>query len=235
MLSFTEENYLKALFQLIHENRLKSEAGTNELAMHLGLKPATVNDMLKKLKEKKLIDYEKYGKISLTKLGTKAGVEVLRKHRLWETFLYQKLGFTWDEVHQVAEQLEHIQSQKLIDSLDKFLDYPEFDPHGDVIPNANGEIKYQYRITLSEIDAGKKCKMVAVIDNSPTFLKYVIELGVAIGSEIKVLSRNAYDNMLLIETNGKQASVSAKFSDNIYVICHDCIKGKSCKLNCKNF
>ena len=168
-------------------------------------------------------------------MGTKAGVEVLRKHRLWETFLYQKLGFTWDEVHQVAEQLEHIQSQKLIDSLDKFLDYPEFDPHGDVIPNASGEIKYQYRITLSEIDAGKKCKMVAVIDNSPTFLKYVIDLGVAIGSEIKVLSRIAYDNMLLIETNGKKASVSAKFSDNIYVICHDCIKGKSCKLNCKNF
>ena len=190
MLSFTEENYLKALFQLIHENRLKSEAGTNELALHLGLKPATVNDMLKKLKEKKLIDYQKYGKISLTKLGTKAGVEVLRKHRLWETFLYQKLGFTWDEVHQVAEQLEHIQSQKLIDSLDKFLDYPEFDPHGDVIPNANGEIKYQYRITLSEIDAGKKCKMVAVIDNSPTFLKYVIELNSNIIENFCVICRN---------------------------------------------
>lgn len=233
MLSFTEENYLKALFQLTHENDKKKEAGTNELAAHLGLKPATVNDMLKKLKEKKLIDYEKYGKISLTKSGVKAGVEVLRKHRLWETFLYEKLGFTWDEVHEVAEQLEHIHSQKLIDRLDKFLDFPEFDPHGDVIPNSKGEIKYRYNTTLSDIHVGEVCRMVAVKDNSAPFLQYVIEVGLGINNDIKVLSVNPYDDMMKIEVNGKSSSVSRKFAENIYIICNNCMKGKPCKLNCK--
>ena len=118
MLSFTEENYLKALLQITIENPEKGEAGTNELAAHLCVKPATVNDMLKKLKEKKLIDYQKYGKISLTLEGRKNAVDILRKHRLWETFLYEKLDFTWDEVHEVAEQLEHIKSVKLVEKLD---------------------------------------------------------------------------------------------------------------------
>lgn len=233
MLSYTEENYLKALFQLTKENDRKKEAGTNELAAHLGLKPATVNDMLKKLKEKKLIHYEKYGKITLTKSGMKAGVEVLRKHRLWETFLFEKLEFSWDEVHQVAEQLEHIQSQKLIDSLDKFLNYPEFDPHGDVIPNSKGEIKYSYNTTLSDIEPGNICKMVAVKDNSAPFLQYVIEVGLGINNEINVVSRNPYDEMLKIEVNGKTSNVSRKFADNIYIICSNCMKGKTCKLNCR--
>ena len=126
MLSHTEENYLKALFHLTSEEVSgKSEAGTNELALTLNVKPATANDMLKKLKEKKLISYEKYGKISLTPTGKKQAIQVIRKHRLWETFLYEKLEFTWDEVHEVAEQLEHIQSSKLIEKLEKFLNYPE--------------------------------------------------------------------------------------------------------------
>jgi DtxR family Mn-dependent transcriptional regulator len=141
MLSFTEENYLKALWHLTMDNTHKGDAGTNELAAHLNVKPATSNDMLKKLKEKKLVDYKKYGKSSLTNKGKKLAIEVVRKHRLWETFLYEKLEFTWDEVHEVAEQLEHIQSQKLVDKLDKFLNYPYFDPHGDVIPNAKGEMR----------------------------------------------------------------------------------------------
>ncbi len=141
MLSFTEENYLKALWHLTIGNTLKDEAGTNELAAHLNVKPATSNDMLKKLKEKKLVDYKKYGKSSLTHKGKKLAIEIVRKHRLWETFLYEKLDFTWDEVHEVAEQLEHIKSQKLVDRLDKFLNYPALDPHGDVIPNSKGEMK----------------------------------------------------------------------------------------------
>lgn len=233
MLSFTEENYLKALFQLTHENGDKSEAGTNELAAHLGVKPATVNDMLKKLKEKKLIDYEKYGKIRLTRTGEKAGVEVLRKHRLWETFLHVKLGFSWDEVHEVAEQLEHIQSNMLIDRLDKFLDYPEFDPHGDVIPNSKGELKHRYNVTLSSIEPGNKCRMVAVKDNSAPFLQYVIKVGLGINNVIKVVSKNDYDDMVTIEVDGKISNVSKKFAENIFIICQDCMKGKKCKLNCK--
>ncbi len=233
MLSFTEENYLKTLLKLTMDERGKEEAGTNELALHLGVKPATVNDMLKKLKQKKLIQYEKYGKIALTKTGRKAGLEVLRKHRLWETFLYEKLEFSWDEVHQVAEQLEHIQSQKLVDKLDKFLDYPEFDPHGDEIPNAKGEFKYRHKVTLSQMEAGKSCKMVAVKDNSAPFLQYVIEVGLGINNHMKVLSIHPYDEIIQIEVNGKVSSVSKKFADNIFVICEDCMKNKPCKFHCK--
>jgi len=127
MISLTEENYLKALFHLSAGQGGKREAGTSELAEHLSVKPASVHDMLKKLKEKKLVEYEKYGKISLTTSGRNRAVEVIRKHRLWETFLYDKLGFNWDEIHEVAEQLEHIRSAKLIERLDKFLGYPRVD------------------------------------------------------------------------------------------------------------
>jgi DtxR family Mn-dependent transcriptional regulator len=139
VLSYTEENYLKGIFKLTIELDDKAEAGTNEIANHLGIKPASANDMLKKLKDKKLIQYERYGKSSLTKEGKKLAVEIVRKHRLWESFLFEKLAFNWDEVHEVAEQLEHIQSKKLIDKLDQFLNYPSTDPHGDPIPNEKGE------------------------------------------------------------------------------------------------
>jgi DtxR family Mn-dependent transcriptional regulator len=139
VLSYTEENYLKGIFKLTIELDDKAEAGTNEIANHLGIKPASANDMLKKLKDKKLIQYERYGKSSLTKEGKKLAIEIVRKHRLWESFLFEKLAFNWDEVHEVAEQLEHIQSKKLIDKLDQFLNYPSTDPHGDPIPNAKGE------------------------------------------------------------------------------------------------
>jgi len=218
MLSHTEENYLKALFHLTTESIDKSKAGTNELAAHLNVKPASVNDMLKKLKEKKLISYEKYGKISLTTEGKRKAVDIVRKHRLWETFLYEKLEFSWDEVHEIAEQLEHIQSAKLIDKLDKLLNYPEFDPHGDAIPNAKGELDIKPRKTLSEIAIGKTCKLIAVKDNSATFLQYVVKVGLGISSKIKVLSRQDYDANLEIEVNGKKSTVSQKFAENIYVV-----------------
>lgn len=217
MLSYTEENYLKALLKLTLEKGLAA-AGTNELASQLSLKPATVTDMVKKLKEKKLVDYEKYGKISLTAEGRKIAVEVLRKHRLWETFLYEKLDFTWDEIHEVAEQLEHIQSAKLVDKLDTFLDYPAFDPHGDPIPNAKGEFAVIHRKTLSEIEVGKTCKMVAVKDNSAPFLQYVVKVGLGISSEIKVLSKQTFDSLMEIEVKGKISPVSQKFAENIFVI-----------------
>jgi len=217
MLSYTEENYLKALLKISFESGL-DEAGTNELASALAVKPATVNDMLKKLKEKKLVDYQKYGKINLTAKGKKNAVYIIRKHRLWETFLYKKLDFSWDEVHEVAEQLEHIQSPKLIDKLDKFLEFPEFDPHGDPIPDKQGRLKIQNRKTLTDIAVGSKCKMVAVKDNSSSFLQYVVKVGLGINNEIKILSRQEYDSITVIEVNGKRSSVSQKFSENIFVI-----------------
>lgn len=218
MLSFTEENYIKALLRLTLENGDKSEAGTNELAAHLGVKPATATDMLKKLRDKQLIDYEKYGKISLTLEGRKKAMQVLRKHRLWETFLYEKLGFAWDEVHDIAEQLEHIQSEKLVEKLDKFLDFPEFDPHGDAIPNAEGEIKVFFTQTLSQVAIGNVCRMAAVKDNSATFLQYVAQVGLGINEYVKVISKQPYDALTCIEVNGKQSNVSQKFTDNIFVV-----------------
>jgi DtxR family Mn-dependent transcriptional regulator len=233
MLSYTEENYLKALLKITFDND-NTEVGTNELANILAVKPATANDMLKKLKEKGLVEYEKYGKISLSTIGRKNAIEILRKHRLWETFLYEKFEFSWDEVHEVAEQLEHIQSTKLIDKLDKFLDFPEFDPHGDPIPNNKGEIKVRFKKTLSDVGVGNSCTMVAVKDNSSSFLQYVVKVGLGINNKIKVVSKQDYDALLVIEVNGIQSSVSQKFAENIFVVCPNCIVGKACsKTKCE--
>jgi DtxR family Mn-dependent transcriptional regulator len=190
--------------------------------------------MLKKLKEKELVDYEKYGKIRLTASGKKRGIDVIRKHRLWETFLYKKLDFSWDEVHEVAEQLEHIQSEKLVDKLDKFLDYPEFDPHGDPIPNKKGELKVQFKKTLADVAVGSSCKMVAVKDNSSSFLQYVVKVGLGINNEILVVSKQDYDALMVIKVNGVKSSVSQKFAENIFVVCNNCVVGKSCpKTKCE--
>jgi DtxR family Mn-dependent transcriptional regulator len=224
MLSYTEENYLKALLHLTMENSNTEEAGTNDIAAELNVRPATTNDMLKKLKEKKLVNYEKYGKSSLTKEGKKIAIEVVRKHRLWETFLYEKLEFTWDEVHEVAEQLEHIQSAKLVDKLDKFLNYPAFDPHGDAIPTAKGELKVAVKKTLNEEEIGHTCTMVGVKDNSAAFLQYVDKVGLSIKEKIKVLSKQPYDELIEIEVKGKKSSVSPKFAENIIVVCEECSK-----------
>lgn len=221
LLSFTEENYLKSLIYLTVFNHDKSEVGTNELAAHLNLKPATVNDMLKKLKEKKLIHYERYGKISLTEAGRLHGIIIIRKHRLWETFLFEKLEFTWDEVHEVAEQLEHIQSKKLVDHLDAFLDYPKFDPHGDPIPDSNGVITLQERKTLDEILVGTQCRMIGVKDNSSAFLQYLNKLELKIGDNIEIDSIEEYDSLLNVIINNNLHTVSQKFANNIYVLVVD--------------
>lgn len=216
-LSFTEENYLKSLIHLTVFTLDRNEVGTNELASNLTVKPATVNDMLKKLKEKNLVNYKKYGKITLTDLGRLLGMNVIRKHRLWETFLVEKLSFSWDEVHEVAEQLEHIHSPKLIDRLDALLDYPKFDPHGDPIPNAKGEVELINRKLLDEMPVNSKNILVAVKDNSSDFLQYVNKLGLKIGDEIHLNGRESYDNLLTIEIHGAIHIVSEKFAQNIYV------------------
>lgn len=217
MLSFTEENYLKAVLLLTLDSDVKSEAGTNKVAASLNVKPATASDMLKKLREKDLLAYEKYSKITLTEKGRISAVEILRKHRLWETFLHNKLGFSWDEVHEVAEQLEHIQSQKLINKLDEFLGYPRIDPHGDVIPSANGEIEKRQYIVLSEVKPGTSCTIMGVKDNSQAFLKYVTELGLKIGDQMLVVLRQEFDESMGIKFSNKSIVVSRKFADNILV------------------
>lgn len=217
MLSYTEENYLKALLKLTLENEL-SEAGTNELAVLLAVKPATVNDMLKKLKDKELVNYAKYGKITLTASGRVSALAVLRKHRLWETFLFEKLSFSWHEVHEVAEQLEHIQSEKLVSQLDEFLGFPKFDPHGEPIPDYKGNVEQFSSQSLSDASVGSICKMVAVKDNSGDFLQYVDQVGLSINCSFQVISRQQYDDLMVIEVNGIQSVVSRKFAENILVI-----------------
>jgi DtxR family Mn-dependent transcriptional regulator len=232
-LSFTEENYLKAVLLLTVEIEAKSETGTNQLAAYMGVKPATATDMLKRLTEKKLLNYRKYGKVTLTSTGKKAAIEILRKHRLWQTFLYEKLDFTWDEVNEVAHQLEHIHSEKLTDKLAKFLGNPQFDPHGGAIPDAKGQFNMPYKKTLLEVQPGHSCTMVAVKDNSATFLQYVMKVGLGLHNKIQVLEKSNYDNLIHIEVNGHKSSVSEKFAENIFVICNNCAVGKACvKLKC---
>jgi len=217
MLSITEENYLKVLLHISEESNNQQEAGTNQIAAQLNVRPATATDMLKKLKEKGLVDYQKYGKISLTETGRAHAVHIVRKHRLWETFLFDKLGFSWDEVHEVAEQLEHIKSDKLIERLDKYLGNPQFDPHGDVIPTATGELVSEQRKTLSETAVGTRKKVNAVKDNSPEFLQYVSQLGIAIGNYILIKNRFDFDGSIEIEVNNKTATISQKVAENIFI------------------
>jgi len=217
MLSITEENYLKVLLHIAEESNNQQEAGTNQIAAQLNVRPATATDMLKKLKEKGFVDYKKYGKISLTDTGRMHAVHIVRKHRLWETFLFDKLGFSWDEVHEVAEQLEHIKSEKLIARLDKHLGYPQFDPHGDVIPTANGELITKQRQTLAETAIGSEKTVTAVKDNSPEFLQYVSQLGIAIGDDILIKNRFEFDGSMEIAIKGKNATISQKVAMNIFI------------------
>ena len=218
MLSFTEENYLKILFKLTQENS-HEEAGTNELAINLGVKPATANDMLKKLKEKKLIDYEKYGKITLTASGKKSAIKVIRKHRLWESFLYEKLNFTWDEVHEVAEQLEHIQSEKLLEQLDKFLGFPKFDPHGDPIPDKSGKMSSLKAMPLSEAVINKKYKLVGVCNHSSAFLQFLDKTELTINNNIEIKEIQEFDKSMSVVIGNKiQTILSNEVTQNLLVM-----------------
>ena len=215
-LTKSEEDYLKALFQLLIESD-SSKVGNNQLAEYLKVSPASTNNMIKKLKTKNYVVSEKYGKLELTEEGKSIAVRLIRKHRLWETFLCKYLNFSWDEVHQVAEQLEHIKSQKLINELDRFMDFPARDPHGEVIPNADGEYSVLPKITLSSIQEGAICQLVSVNDASVTFLKYVSEIGLALSSEIKVLEVREFDNSIKIQFNNIEETVTRKFADNVFV------------------
>jgi DtxR family Mn-dependent transcriptional regulator len=217
MLSVTEENYLKAIYHISHQDDSVNVVGTNELASRLNLKPATVNDMLKKLKEKKLVKYEKYGKIELTSIGSKTALYLVRKHRLWETFLVSKLRFNWDEVHEIAEQLEHVNSAKLIERLDEFLLYPLFDPHGDPIPDSKGKIHKSSFIKLSNAKFKKHYKVMGVRDHSTLFLKYLEKNNFVIGTSFQVISMEDFDGSFQIKTRSGQFTVSNKAADFIIV------------------
>src|SRR5688572_15316462 len=216
MLSFTEENYLKAIYRL-------SEGGTkavltNEIAEILSTKAASVTDMIKKLSLKNLIGYEKYYGVKITKQGKSEALTIIRKHRLWETFLVEKLNFTWDEVHDVAEQLEHIQSPLLIEKLDEFLGFPTADPHGHPIPDKNGKVQSVRQVPLSEAVVNKKCVVRSVKDGTPSFLQYLSKNGVYIGAPIVILEKVEFDGSLEIMIDGKKkVFISRDAAQNLLV------------------
>lgn len=216
MYTFTEENYLKAIHHLT-DNSGKG-ATTNAIAERLETKPASVTDMLKKLSDKKLLVYKKYQGVSLTDEGKKVAIRTVRKHRLWEVFLVKKLEFGWEEVHEIAEQLEHIQSTKLTDKLDEFLAFPKYDPHGDPIPDRNGVFPNRSDRTLTECEVGDTAILKGVKDTDPEFLKYLKKLNLSLGEELKVMEKESYDHSMLVKlSNGTELNLSQQVSGNLYV------------------
>jgi DtxR family transcriptional regulator, Mn-dependent transcriptional regulator len=213
--SFTEENYLKAIYKLSEKNELVT---TTDIATMLNIRSATVTDMLKKLAAKKLIRYERYRGLYLTDKGRLIGVKIIRKHRLWELFLVKQLNFKWHEVHEIAEQLEHIQSDELINRLDEVLGFPKHDPHGDPIPDKHGVFGKNKMVPLAEIKPNAKFIVAGVIENSNTFLQYLDKTGIAIGDTIMVHSVEPFDNSHSISINlGKEFMVSDHVAKNILV------------------
>jgi len=216
MFSTTEENYLKAIFSLEH-NKSKI-ISTNDIADRLSTKASSVTDMIKKLAIKELLIYKKYKGVSLSNKGRKIATNIIRKHRLWETFLVNKLDFNWDEVHDIAEQLEHIKSDELISKLDKYLEFPKKDPHGDPIPDKNGVILKEQSILLSDAKVKKEYKIIGLKDSSDSFLQYLDSLKINIETKIKIVEKMTYDNSILLEINGVSTTLSAKVSSNLFVI-----------------
>lgn len=196
MLSQSEENYLKAIYKITQKSADQT-VNTKSISEELGTSPASVTDMVKKLADKKLLTHEKYYGVVLTKEGQKTAITLLRKHRLWEVFLHDKLEFAWDEVHDVAEQLEHIKSIQLIERLDEFLGFPKFDPHGDPIPNEHGSFTYRNQVSLSSIrEPGKKVMMLGVKHHSSDFLRYLDSIQMKPGSILHILAVGEYDQSL---------------------------------------
>tara|TARA_B110000881_G_scaffold102602_1_gene90091 strand:- start:3119 stop:3763 length:645 start_codon:yes stop_codon:yes gene_type:complete len=214
MLTFSEENHLKSIFHLSSES--ESGVSTNSIADNLNTKASSVTEMLKKLNDKLLIVYKKYRGAQLTEKGRKTALNIIRKHRLWEVFLVDKLNFKWDEVHDIAEQLEHIQSEKLTNELDKFLNFPTKDPHGDPIPNPAGFIKFTPKLKLSDLNIGETGKFVGVKDSSATFLKYLDKRQISLGSNIKVLHQEEFDQSLHVGLDESNLTISIKTASNLY-------------------
>jgi len=215
MNTFAEENYLKAILSLSLQG--EELVSTNSIAAEMNTSAASVSDMLKKLQEKNLIIYKKYKGVSLNKQGKSIAINILRKHRLWESFLVRKLGFNWDEVHEVAEQLEHIKSEELIDRLDTFLEYPKFDPHGEVIPTKGGQIPKTDRVPLSEIEENTKGTVLGVTLDESSFLKYLNKLKIEIGTEIQIFDRIDFDKSVNISINNKKQNISNEVAKHLLI------------------
>lgn len=217
MHTLTEENYLKAIYR-IYESTGDS-VSTTAIAEKLQINAASVTDMFKKLGQQKLVVYEKSRGVKPTEKGKKVALQILRKHRLWETFMVEKLKFSWDEVHDVAEQLEHVHSDILIERLDQLLGYPKFDPHGDPIPDKNGKLPAQTSILLPQGKVGQTYRVAGVTENSDSFLKYLNKIGLAPGSNVTIVEVEEFDGSMKLLIDGKKEFIlSHQAANNLSVV-----------------
>ena len=216
MHSFTEENYLKTIYYLA--NRQQGEVSTNALAEMTATKAASVTDMLRKLADKQLIHYKKYQGVRLTDEGERLALQVIRRHRLWEVFLVEKLGFGWDAVHVIAEELEHIRSEELVVRLDTYLGHPQFDPHGDPIPTPTGQMPQTGYYKLSDAGVGERVCLMAVLEHSTEFLQHLDHSNLTLGCLVTVREINAFDKSVLVESEaGQTVFVSYEVAKNLLV------------------
>jgi DtxR family Mn-dependent transcriptional regulator len=215
MHTLSEENYLKCIYRLQDKGQ---KITPTAIAESLGNNPASVVDMIRKLTDKLLIAYDKKKGVELTAQGQKDATLIVRRHRLWEVFLLEKLDYHWDEIHDIAEELEHIKDATLADRLDKFLGFPEYDPHGDPIPKANGKMPKRYSTTLADVKAGSHCRVAAVKDTTSAFLQYLIKLNINIGTKIQLIEKIPFDSSLVISIDGnEQKTVSQKFGESLLI------------------
>ena len=215
-ISHTEENYLKAIYKISENSAAK--ASTNAIAADMSTSAASVTDMIKRLNEKGLVIYESRRGVSLTEEGARIATALIRKHRLWEVFLVEKLRFSWDEVHDIAEQLEHIKSDELIKRLDTYLAYPKFDPHGDPIPDAEGNFTFRKQAPLADSNVGDKVIVVGVQDHAPAFLQYLDRLHLGLGAELEVLDLHEYDESMKVRLESTlEETLSRKVCEHLLV------------------
>ena len=216
MLTITEENYIKAIYKITEKNQ--GTASTTAIAKHLSTSAASVTDMLKRLAEKEYFTYEKYKGVYLTPKGIKLATELVRKHRLWEVFLVDKLNFSWEEVHDIAEELEHINSDKLVNALDQFLGHPKYDPHGDPIPNADGKFTIRNQIALTFLDKEQAGVVVGVREHDKPFLEYLNQLEIGLGTRLQVINKIEFDrSMEVLVDNNRSVHVSSATAAHILV------------------
>ena len=213
--SASEENYIKTIFHLQGED---GNVSTNELADRIKTKPASVTDMMKKLKKRKLVHYQRYMGFRLTPDGKKVALSIIRRHRLWEYFLAEKLKFKWDEVHEVAEHLEHVSNKKLVDKLDEFLDFPKFDPHGDPIPDSNGKMENSKQVSIAEWPLNKQAVVCQVINQSSELLELLHHKKISLGTKLEVKKKFGYDDSIEIKVQKqKPVTISGQLAKNIFV------------------
>ena len=217
-LTKSEENCLKAIYSVAERNN-SEHVSNGDLGERLQIKPSSVTDMVKRLADKELIGYAKYKGSTLTREGKQIAIRVIRKHRLWEVFLAEKLHFGWDEVHDLAEQLEHIQSHELTDRLEEFLGFPQVDPHGDPIPSKDGEILKDHTLKpLSNFQINFEGNIKGLNESDDKFLQYLKKMGLLLGVQLKVVERHEFDNSVMVEfENGNRINLSDKVAQNILV------------------